>query len=927
MGSKKKIVEEVRPTAPAVLVDDNTRVVVSTDDGRVVTLPREVVESGEASNYGYSIATPEQAHDRELELKYGGAGSTARAAAEGLARGASMGSYDALAIAAGASPERLREEAQRNPLASGIGEAAGIVVPALATGGSAGLGQLLARGSLKAAAKGGASALARYSPAGLVARVGRVAEPAIAKGLAGMTGQTAPGLLARATSAGLVGAGEASLYGVGETYSEAAHLGDPQLAGELLMSNMGANAVLGGSAAALFSLATGSIGRGLAKAREAASLKRLGADASAEAESFATAQAKARAAGEVSSDLETKVDVIVDETPDKTFMEMAAEKTRQRKNYVEGGIRQENMAESVQKSLTRMNKIKNTLFDKHLKMEGKIKGFIKDFQDITPEHKTELLVHSRNKILDTIEELDSRVAQKGYYEKASIRLMSELRERLHSKHLADLTELLNEPHAGKAAGKAMGLVDDTKRRLDKIVDKHHKLEKLRGDPVGDELQSISDGLRADLMDPAVWGKNATSRQAGDNAAWAKYIPQNRAKFAYLDERVRSIKGEGFIDISPADYKRILTGIKEAGSPEKTAQTLADFTQADVELIEQLARSHEGLSGEAYNLVEEYRKHSDNITRQMEEATGIADDMKEWDKFLRETADMPGVVAGARKLAITGMSMANQVSRMNVLSESTAGVASKIKTAVKSTIDTAKNTAKAVKEGTDITVKGVKEAVPYTPVIGEESHENLRDKYDKAVKVDKQHQGDMIILRDRISRVTQNISDIAPNTTLAVAQTALRASEFMLSKRPDPPIRPSDVSAHLDTRQRVSDSQMAKYLRYREGLDPINAMDKLARGQISREAAETFRAVYPEMFSVVKREVGEQLVESDTALPLNDLMKLSILLDTPLHPSFEPRFVATIQSMHAKEREEKRAPQPKKAPDTAKSYASRSDQLG
>ncbi len=195
-----------------------------------------------------------------------------------------------------------------------------------------------------------------------------------------------------------------------------------------------------------------------------------------------------------------------------------------------------------------------------------------------------------------------------------------------------------------------------------------------------------------------------------------------------------------------------------------------------------------------------------------------------------------------------------------------------------------------------------------------------------METDKQHQGDMVILQDRISRVTQNTADIAPNTTMAFAQTAVRASEFMRSKRPDPPLRPSDVTAHLDTRQRVSDSQMAKYLRYREGLDPIQAMEKLAKGEISREGAETFRTVYPQMFEMVKSEIATQLTEADTAMPYDTLMHLSILVGAPLHPSFEPKFVATVQKMHANERKERKKPTPKSAPKMADRYESRSHEL-
>jgi len=924
--------EQTRPSGTqAVLVDDGTRVVVINRDKHVVTLPREVVETGEAAEAGYSLATPEQARERELEHQYGGAISTARSFLEGGARGMTMGMYDALAIAAGASPERLREEEARNPLAAGLGEAVGIIGPAFVPGGAAlTAGGTSARGGLGLAKMAG-GALARYSPAGILARTGMGLETTVAGGLARMAGQEMPGILAKAGAAAAVGAGEAAVYGVGETFSEAARLGDPELVGEMLVAQMKGNAVLGGSAAGIFSIATGAIGRGFAKAREFALGRRAVSEGSAEAEAIAQAQARARASGEVSSDIETKIKIEIDEgaagkhwdAQNQSWVDVVAEKIRQRENAVMGGVKQDKLAQEITTDLTRAAVIRDEL-DSVLTMEGKIRGFRRDMSASPPAPVAETLAHARQKTLDVIEELESKIAEKDAYAQGTIGLLKPLVTRLKADHLKRLDTLLDTDRA-TAGGTAMGIIDDIKRRVDRVKRQHEKSINLSSEGrIIEELEVAGNHLRSDLENPDIWGQGAVSRQIGDNRAWEADLAHAQARRAWLYESVGTLKSKASYaeKVNQASYKNILGAVRAADSElESAPRIIRAALPTQSKLLKQLVKSHdEGPAAQA--LADEFEQITNRVLGKMDDAKGIATDMKGWERFLKQHE---GGWETPRKLMVSGIASANQVARLNTIAQAATGVASRVRSLVKTVVDTGVDAAKAAKAGTIGGAKGAKLFAPYAPIVLDKTAESLKERFDRAIETDQQHQS-FNVLHKRIVDVTDNIADVAPSTTMAMAQTASRASEFLRSKMPLPPIRPSDVTAHLSTRQRVSDSQMAKYIRYREGLDPIEAMDKLlASGQISREGAEAFRAVYPKMAQLVEMETMTQLAEATEAVPTKTLMHLSILLGRPLHPSMEPRYIALVQKMHKTRQVDNQPPQ-RQMPDMASQHASRSQQL-
>lgn len=210
-------------------MEDKKNVNITTDD-------IEQIE-GEVPEQATDTISAEQsaAFDEEIEKerKYGN--STVRTAVESAASAASFGLSDQLLTKTGlASQEDLRERRIRNKEADIAGEIAGVVGPALLSGGSS----LAAKG----VSKGVASA----------AKAGLATEQLTAKALKRIIKETGKETLARkvlnkSIAKGAGSAVEGSFYGAGELISENA-LGTADFNAENLIASAGAGAVLGGLA-------------------------------------------------------------------------------------------------------------------------------------------------------------------------------------------------------------------------------------------------------------------------------------------------------------------------------------------------------------------------------------------------------------------------------------------------------------------------------------------------------------------------------------------------------------------------------------------------------------------------------------------------------------------------------------------------------
>lgn len=208
----------------------------------------------------------------------------------------------------------------------------------------------------------------------------------------------------------------------------------------------------------------------------------------------------------------------------------------------------------------------------------------------------------------------------------------------------------------------------------------------------------------------------------------------------------------------------------------------------------------------------------------------------------------------------------------------------------------------------------------------------RERFDKSAKAVNSYAAnpDSAIdkVADRMGRMGAS-ERVATGYAAAVA----RGNEFLKSKLPAPLVRASDRQPDLNVTQRVSNADMAKFLRYSEAVtDPMSVIAALERGDMTRESAEALRTVYPKMYADLKERVTNHVVEARDRIPRSKLVQLSILFDEPYHFSMEPGFVATMQRVAgpAESPEARKqsfiAPSARQAPDSASQMQTNTQRL-
>jgi hypothetical protein len=175
-----------------------------------------------------------ESSEQRVQRKFGD--DEIKAGVAGAARGLSFGLSDVALTQTGAvDPETLAGLKQANPVASGVGEAAGIVGGLIGTGG-VGAG-------VKIASKAGLALEARLAAQGVKALQ-----------RAGVSSKVAQALVTKGLARGAGSATEASLYGVGNAISEAA-LGRADFNAENVLASAKDFAIFGGLAGAGLGLA------------------------------------------------------------------------------------------------------------------------------------------------------------------------------------------------------------------------------------------------------------------------------------------------------------------------------------------------------------------------------------------------------------------------------------------------------------------------------------------------------------------------------------------------------------------------------------------------------------------------------------------------------------------------------------------------
>lgn len=106
------------------------------------------------------------------------------------------------------------------------------------------------------------------------------------------------------------------------------------------------------------------------------------------------------------------------------------------------------------------------------------------------------------------------------------------------------------------------------------------------------------------------------------------------------------------------------------------------------------------------------------------------------------------------------------------------------------------------------------------------------------------------------------------------------------------------------------------------MHPESVLDDLEAGNVSADAIDAIKNVYPEMYNELQQSARESVLEAKTKgdpLPFTKIAKLSIMFQTPLDPMLEPQYVNAVQSAFQPEAKGPGRPRNSNASDQAEAY--------
>jgi len=133
-------------------------------------------------------------------------------------------------------------------------------------------------------------------------------------------------------------------------------------------------------------------------------------------------------------------------------------------------------------------------------------------------------------------------------------------------------------------------------------------------------------------------------------------------------------------------------------------------------------------------------------------------------------------------------------------------------------------------------------------------------------------------------------------SLTLANASARAVAFLDAHRIT---RSSDTLQPQLERPQLTDAQVSSWRSYvATTTNPLGVLDDLNKGAVTREQAETLRALYPAIYSAIQTRMLDALHDAKREISYSQRVALYTLFGAATDPSLAPAAVATIQQSFA-----------------------------
>lgn len=123
----------------------------------------------------------------------------------------------------------------------------------------------------------------------------------------------------------------------------------------------------------------------------------------------------------------------------------------------------------------------------------------------------------------------------------------------------------------------------------------------------------------------------------------------------------------------------------------------------------------------------------------------------------------------------------------------------------------------------------------------------------------------------------------------------QALQYLDANLPKPITPPNPF---VKTKFKPSDADISAFERKLHTImDPFSVIEDLKNGSVTKEQVDTLKAVYPKIYQQIQTRVIEHVSGSETTIPYQNRLKLSLLLDLPLDPSLSPDAIRSLQTTY------------------------------
>lgn len=854
------------------------------------------------------------------------------AAGAAALRGATFGLSDVAADALGYA-QKFKALKEANPVASTIGEIGGTIASAIAlpggglVGGAAKVGQV------------GASLAERAIAGAVVKGAAEAGASTLAKDIAKRTA-------AKALTSGTAGFVEGSLYGVGQTISEAA-LGDPKEAAENLVSNMGLAGLVNGS----FMAAGGAFGAivnrkippGMTKAeyletQQAVSSLRSGLN---QAEKEVSEQIAAKPnivskAGELYLKTLEKFVPLSDDT--KAILKPIFEDPAEAKALVDF---MDNAPEALQQVSETMNRMVRTTeqSSKFLAVQGRRESIsrmptayaenVKAGEDIARQTLKELDrisaklkntdlydAEARREIRNIRDKFEKRVFTRATKEgeEEAIGALGEIVKRKVSKEqlvpkFANNVELMNEMNSVWR-----DIFQQKKKYSDLIFEKQTAKGKRTIDALEDIYSKVVDNT---------FNENVFSPQvAQENREISKMIADQMGVYKDFKNKFftkRSIEGQRTEVFDPDKFSRFVRSDEAKRILQNDIFENYMATSAKTMKLAEKFGIQEQLFQEAGGVIDDTISSISDIKRLKTAMTALGALESHTGKSLQKTllfgtaANVLGGPLGAAAGATIGYAVDNPVQILRYLNQAQGMIIdnkSLLNRGIEKFVNLKKATAEGIIEmGEPISKKGLQGmSVPKTIRLG--TMQAIDPESDEPVSLEQILTAPTENSVERIMYKHSELAQVMPAVTAQMGAQAYAAIEFLKTKMPKDPntqfsLLPEKVTFTIPA------SQRSKFERYVEAInDPSSLVKRMSEGTLTQEHVEALQAVYPSLYTDIQRTVVELLAEKKD-LNFKQKLQLGLLMQVPTMPAYDPTVFASIQTQYAiaqQEEAQKKVPQ-------------------